>query len=256
MSNSSMVSYAKISPFKNSPRNHVIDTITIHCMAANSTIEACGERFQTARCSSNYGIGTDGRIALYVDERDRSWCSSSPPNDNRAITIEVANNGGAPDWPVSDKAYEALIFLVADICKRNGIRRLLWEGNCHLVGQINRQNMTVHRWFDNKACPGNYLYNRHGDIASRVNAILEELEVEEMDFMSLTDAQVDSLLTRISQRLGKEPTSEYAAESSKKAIASGLFVDGDHDGMVDNPRGFLTREQLAVVMNRKGDFDK
>ena len=256
MSDSSLVCYTRISPHRSSPRNHAIDTITIHVMAGKATIEACGETFQTREASSNYGVGSDGRIAMYVQERDRSWCTDSRTNDNRAVTIEVANNGGAPDWPVSEEAYEALIYLVADICHRNDIKKLLWEGNCQLAGQIDRQNMTVHRWFANKACPGNYLYNRHGDIARRVNDILNQLEVDEMDFSTLTDEQIDSLTKRISDRLAKKPVSDFARDSSKKAIDSGLFVDGDHDGLVDDPQGYVTREQFATVLNRAGEFDK
>lgn len=175
MSNSSLVSYVKISPNRNSPRNHVIDTITIHCMAGDCSIETCGDIFYpTSRgASSNYGIGSDGRIAMYVEEKDRSWCSSSASNDNRAITIEVANDGGASTgWHVSDAAYKSLIDLCVDICKRNGIKELKWKGDKSLIGQVDKQNMTVHRWFANKTCPGDYLYNLHPKIAADVNARL------------------------------------------------------------------------------------
>lgn len=172
MSNSKLVSYTKISPNKTSPRNHAIDTITIHCMAGNCTIETCGNIFQptSRQASSNYGIGSDGRIGMYVEEKDRSWCSSSGSNDNRAVTIEVANDGGADTgWHVSEKAYNALIDLCTDICKRNGIKKLLWKGDKSLIGQVSKQNMTVHRWFAAKSCPGDYLYNLHGQIAAEVN---------------------------------------------------------------------------------------
>lgn len=171
MSNSPLVSYTKLSPNHSGKRTHKIDTITIHCMAGNLSVESCGAMFSkpTVQSSSNYGIGSDGRIALYVDEANRSWCTSSRSNDHRAVTIEVANNGGAPDWPVSDKAYAALLDLVTDICKRNGIKELKWRGDKTLVGKVDAQNMTVHRWFAAKACPGNYLYNRHGEIAAEVN---------------------------------------------------------------------------------------
>lgn len=175
MSNSPLVSYVKISPNRNSPRNHVIDTITIHCMAGDCSIETCGDIFYpTSRgASSNYGIGSDGRIAMYVEEKDRSWCSSSASNDNRAITIEVANDGGASTgWHVSDAAYKSLIDLCVDICKRNGIKELKWKGDKSLIGQVDKQNMTVHRWFANKSCPGDYLYNLHPKIAADVNARL------------------------------------------------------------------------------------
>ena len=172
--NSPLVTYTKISPNKTSPRNHKIDTITIHCMAGNLTVESCGNIFANParKASSNYGIGTDGRVALYVDEKDRSWCSSNGANDNRAITIEVANDGGAPDWHVSDKALESLIKLCADICKRNNIKELKWKADKTLIGQVDKQNMTVHRWFAAKACPGDYLFNLHGHIAEQVNKIL------------------------------------------------------------------------------------
>lgn len=172
MSNSSLVNYTKLSPCKNSPRNHVIDTITIHCMAGNLTVESCGALFSkySRQTSSNYGIGSDGRIALYVNESDRSWCTSSRSNDHRAITIEVANDGGAETgWHVSDKAYTSLINLLVDICKRNNIPELRWKADKNLIGQIDKQNMTVHRWFATKACPGDYLYNAHSAIAAEVN---------------------------------------------------------------------------------------
>ena len=175
MSNSALVTYTKISPNKTSPRNHVIDTISIHCMAGNLTIESCGNLFASSsrQASSNYGIGSDGRIGLYVEEKDRSWCTSNSANDHRAVTIEVANDGGAPDWHVSDAAMNSLIKLCADICKRNNIKQLLWQGNKALIGQVDKQNMTVHRWFASKSCPGNYLYNKHSYIAAEVNKLLK-----------------------------------------------------------------------------------
>lgn len=170
MSNSSLISYTKISPNKTSPRNHAIDTISIHCMGAQLSVEQCGKLFASAsrNASSNYGIGSDGRIAMYVEEKDRSWCTSNKANDMRAITIEVASDNKAP-YAVTDAAYNSLIKLLVDVCKRNNIKKLLWQGNKALVGQVSKQNMTVHRWFANKACPGDYLYNKHGEIAAAVN---------------------------------------------------------------------------------------
>ena len=174
--NSSLVSYTKISPNKTSPRNHTIDCITIHCMAGNLTVETCGNVFAKAsrKASSNYGIGTDGRIAMYVEEKDRSWCSSNSANDHRAITIEVANDGCAETgWHVSDKAMNSLIKLCADICKRNNIKELKWSTNkSDRVNHKNGCNMTVHRDFAAKSCPGAYLYEKHGYIADEVNKLL------------------------------------------------------------------------------------
>ena len=170
MSNSPLVSYRKISPHKNSPRNHAIDTITIHCYVGQASVESAGSWFSNpnAKCSCNYVIGSDGRIGLIVDEGDRSWCTSSSSNDNRAVTIECASDKTEP-YAVNDKVYASLINLVADICKRNNIKELKWQGNKNLIGQVSKQNMTVHRWFANKSCPGEYLYSRHAQIAAEVN---------------------------------------------------------------------------------------
>ena len=170
MSNSPLVSYTRISPNRTSPRNHKIDTITIHCVVGQCSVESLGAVFApaTRQGSSNYGIGKDGRIGMYVEEKDRSWCSSNSANDNRAITIECASDTTHP-YAINDKVYKSLIELCADICKRNGIKELKWKGNKSLIGQVDKQNMTVHRWFANKACPGDYIYNRLGDIANEVN---------------------------------------------------------------------------------------
>ena len=137
MSNSTLAAVTIISPNKSVPRNHAIDTVTVHCMAGNLTVEACGRVFanKARQASSNYGIGSDGRIALYVEEKDRSWATSSRTNDNRAVTIEVANDGGAnTGWHVSDAAFKSLIRLLTDICARNGISQLRWQANKALIG--------------------------------------------------------------------------------------------------------------------------
>ena len=177
--NSPLQTYQKISPNRTSPRNHKIDTITIHCMAGNLSIETCGNAFsrKSRRASSNYGIGTDGRIAMYVEEKDRSWASSNASNDHRAVTIEVANDGGADTgWHISDRAMESLLALVTDICRRNQIKKLVWSTNkTNRVKHLNGCNMTVHRDFAAKACPGDYLYRKHPYIAEQVNKRLSTL---------------------------------------------------------------------------------
>ena len=177
--NSPLQTYQKISPNRTSPRNHKIDTITIHCMAGNLSIETCGNAFsrKSRRASSNYGIGTDGRIAMYVEEKDRSWASSNASNDHRAVTIEVANDGGADTgWHISDRAMESLLALVTDICRRNQIKKLVWSTNkTNRVKHLNGCNMTVHRDFAAKACPGDYLYRKHPYIAEQVNKRLSAL---------------------------------------------------------------------------------
>ena len=173
MSNSPLVSYTRISPNRNSPRNHKIDTVSIHCYTAQASVEDMGNWLcnPSAEASANYGIGTDGRIGLFVPEGDRSWCSSSSSNDNRAITIECASDRTDP-YAINSKVYNSLIALCVDICKRNGITELKWRADKSLIGQVDKQNMTVHRWFKNKACPGEYIYSRLGQIANEVNAKL------------------------------------------------------------------------------------
>lgn len=177
MSNSKLVTYTKLSPNCTKPRNHVIDTITIHVFVGQVTAkEGCNAKgFVTYNpvtgSSCNYVVGYDGSIGLCVEEANRSWCSSNKSNDHRAITIEVASET-KPPYAVTDKAYAALIELVADICKRNNIKKLLWKADKKLIGKVDQQNMTVHRWFKNKACPGEYLYSRHGEIAEKVNKLL------------------------------------------------------------------------------------
>lgn len=176
MSNSPLASYTKLSPNNSGKRNHAIDTISIHCTAGNKNNTAKQivslERFLTYDpndgASCNYAVGGDGSIALGVDEANRSWCTSSGTNDNRAITIEVASNVAGTE--VNDAAYTALISLVTDICQRNGIKKLVWSTNKNdRVNHLNGCNMTVHRDYSPKSCPGEWLYSRHGAIAAEVN---------------------------------------------------------------------------------------
>ena len=253
MGNSPLVSYTRLSPNHSGKRKHAIDTVSIHCVAANATVEALGATFArpSRKASSNYGIGSDGRIALYVDEANRSWCTSSPENDHRAITIEVANNGGAPDWPVSSAAYEALICLLVDICKRNpGIGRLRWQGDKSLIGQVARQNMTVHRWFAAKACPGNYLYNRHGDIAAEVNRRLAAEEDEEVDIDKLiseiTNEQAYQLMAKAELHAKTLPEPEWSKKEGHWAAAAAA-------GVVDGtaPERPMKRDEVIAVLGRK-----
>ena len=158
-------------PIRTAPETHKIDTITIHCVVGQCTVETLGNIFAptSRQASSNYGVGTDGKIGMYVEEKDRSWCSSNAANDNRAVTIEVASDTKHP-YAVNDRAFAALLDLVTDICKRNGIKKLVWSTKkADRVNHKNGCNMTVHRDYANKSCPGDYLYNRHGEIAAEVN---------------------------------------------------------------------------------------
>ena len=164
MSNSRLVNYVNLSPNCNAPRNNRINKITIHHMAGNLSVEQCGNIFadRNRQASSNYGIGSDGRVGLYVDEANRSWCSSSPDNDHQAITIEVANDVIGGNWHVSDVALAKLIDLCVDICERNGIDRLVFTGNAS-------GNLTLHKYFAATLCPGPYLESKMPYIAQEVN---------------------------------------------------------------------------------------
>lgn len=176
MSNSGLVSYTKLSPNCDHPRNHAIEKITIHHMAGDLSVETCGNLFANPNreASANYGIGSDGRVGLYVDEGDRAWASASPSNDNRAVNIEVANDATGGDWPVSNAAYSKLIDLCVDICQRNGIKALNYTGGAD-------GNLTEHRMFVATACPGPYLHERMGRIAAEVNSRLSAQPAKSVD---------------------------------------------------------------------------
>lgn len=171
MSNSPLVDFTLISPNSTNPRKSKIKKITIHHMAGNLSVETCGNVFQnkSRNASANYGIGTDGRVGLYVEEKNRAWTSSNADNDNQAVTIEVANDGRSPDWHVSDKALAKLIDLCVDICKRNGIEKLNFTGD-------KSGNLTMHKYFNATACPGPYLESKFPYIANEVNKRLKNVE--------------------------------------------------------------------------------
>lgn len=160
------------------PRNHIIDTITIHCFVGQVTAKQGVDLLAIDdEKSANYVIGYDGSIGINIPEKYRSWCSSNKDNDCRAVTIEVASDKTSP-YAVTSKAYESLISLCADICQRNNIKKLIWSDNKYnRINHYNGCNMTVHRDFSNKECPGEYLYNRMGNIAFRVNSILNNSTV-------------------------------------------------------------------------------
>jgi len=186
MSNSSLVNYTQLSPNCSKPRNHAIDKLTIHHMAGNLTVEQCGSVFvpTNRQASANYGIGTDGRVGLYVEEANRSWCSSNSANDNRAVTIEVANDEVGGDWHVSDTALAKLINLCVDICQRNGISRINYTGD-------KSGNLTMHKWFAATACPGPYLESKFPYISEQINARLGNTQ------QSAADTSSDELPYRV-----------------------------------------------------------
>ena len=221
MSNSALISCTILSPNRTKPRTNAIDRITPHCVVGQCTAEALGNLFAnpSRSASSNYGIGYDGRIGMYVEEKDRSWCSSSTANDDRAVTIECASDTYAP-WAFKPAVYETLITLCADICRRNGKTKLLWLGDkdktLSYTPKAGEMVLTVHRWFANKACPGDWLMERMGELADRVT-----------------------------RELSPQPEPWYA-EAMAWAEKLGLIKDG-------RPNDNLTRAEMATILMR---YDK
>lgn len=257
MSNSPLATYKRISPNRTSPRNHEIDTVSIHCVVGQFTAQRIVDMSHFVNydedngCSCNYAVGCDGSIAMGVEEKDRSWCTSSRSNDHRAITIEVASDTTHP-YAVRDAAYNALIDLLVDICKRNpGIGKLKWKGDKSLIGQVDKQNMTVHRWFAAKACPGDYLYNRHGQIADAVNARLGNVVIKPdnkptikysldqfiRDVQSVTGSEVDGIAgsetisNTITLSANSNPEHATVQFVQKRLNALGYTEVGEADGI-------------------------
>lgn len=173
--NSGLVSYKDLSPNYSGQRTMNIDSLAIHTMAGNLTVETCGILFRNknTKASSNYGIGSDGRIALYVEEKNRAWATSSSAVDNRAISIEVASTTTKEPYGITDEAWDALIDLCTDICRRNNIKELKWKADKNIGLDPALQNMAAHRWYNTKkSCPGTFLYTHMGIIAEKVNANL------------------------------------------------------------------------------------
>ena len=236
--NSSLATVRMISPNRTPNRNHAIDTITIHCFVGQVTAKRGCEVFQPSsrKASCNYVVGYDGSIGLCVEEKDRSWCSggtdkkgnpirvngiSGSSNDYQAVTIEVASDTKHP-YTITDKAMAALIELCTDICRRNGIKQLLWKGDKTLVGKVARQNLTVHRWFANKACPGDYIYERLGDIAAKVNAKLGVSSTPTAPAVPDSKVPYKVRITATDLRIRQNPSTDAAIV--QKAIKPGVYT--------------------------------
>lgn len=235
MSNSKLVDYTKLSPYCTKPRKNKIDTITIHHMAGDFSVETCGNIFQKSRASANYGIDSDGRVGMYVEEENRSWCSSNGENDHRAVTIEVANSSVGGDWPVSDVAFAKLIDLCVDICQRNGIERLNYTGD-------KSGNLTMHKWFVATACPGPYLESKFPYIAQQVNKRLsgeEDYTLEQFirDVQAATGSGVDGIAgpetigNTVTVSARKNRTHPAVAAVQKRLYGLGYTQVGAADGI-------------------------
>lgn len=241
MSNSPLVSVIVRSPNNSGTRTMKIDRITPHCVVGQLTASSLGSWFakKTTQASSNYGIGKNGEIGLYVPEDKRSWCSSSAANDQRAVTIECASAVKAP-YEMHDEVYQSLIRLCVDICKRNGKTKLIWIANKDnaLKYQLKSDEMllTVHRWFANKSCPGDWLYSRLSDLASKVTAQLQPEEQKPATEVILTaGAELE---------LSKEPLYVSASAAVRSSTVSGKYFFWG--GSVVNGRIRITNSKSRV----------
>ena len=264
---SELVVFRQISPCRNSPRNHIVDRITIHGVVGQVTAEELGGWFSnlSGKRSSNYAVDKSGRVGLYVPEGDRSWCSSSADNDNRAITIETANDATEPH-AVNDAAYKSLIALCVDICKRYGKTKLLWFGDkaksLAYQPKTNEMVLTVHRWFASTACPGQYLFERMGEIAKTVTSRLQPTVAATVvqnaanvvnsaagkDVKPLTNPKETT--SKEEKKIGdwsKEARDWATSESGGNLFRGVSVVNGEPDYQWLEP---VTREQIAVLLYR------
>ena len=257
MSNSSLVVYTKLSPHCTKPRHGKILGLSIHTMAGPGSVEGCGQVFQTSEASAHYGVGPDGRIGQYVLEENRAWCCSHQV-DHNVVTIEVSSIQAYQEpYECTEAAYRALIDLCVDICRRNGIQRLLWkEGKQHcpaFTGNWSVCNLVPHRYTTDKgkSCPGNYLFGKYGEIASEVNRRLTGEEEEKMDIAKLIEEMTGEQAYQIMQKAElhaktiPEPSWSQEEGHWAEATAAGI-VDGT------SPERPMKRDEVIAVLGLRG----
>lgn len=227
MSNSQLVEYKRISPNSSNPRNHKIDTLTIHHMAGIFSLETVGDIFASGGrgSSANYAIDKDGRVGMYVEEKNRAWTSSSRSNDHRAVTIEVSNDMIGGDWHVSDKALAKTIELCIDICKRNDIKKLNFTGDT-------KGNLTMHKWFANTACPGKYLGSKFPYIAEEVNKELSKSIVATSPIDETKIIKPVKTIINVNLMIGNK--GDMVKELQSDLIKLGFSVGKGVDGLFGN----------------------
>ena len=224
--NSKMVVYTKLSPNHSGQRTHSIDRISPHCVVGQVTAESLGNIFakSSKQASSNYGIDKDGRVGMYVEEKNRSWCTSSNANDQRAVTIECASDTKSP-YRMNDAVYKTLIKLCTDICRRNGKKKLLWFGDKNRTLNYDPKHdemvITVHRWFASKSCPGDWLYSRLGDLAEKVT---EELSEEEDEKETDIGLQAKELAAFSNEEVIRKVGPLFTADQQKTGILASISL--------------------------------
>ena len=197
MSFSKLATIYIASPNRNKQRTNKVIYFTPHCIVGQLTAQRCGELFSKSsyQASSNYGIGTDGKIGGYVDEEDRSWCTSSAWNDNRAITVECASDTKHP-YAMNQKVWDSLVDLAVDICQRYGKNKMLWFNDKKTAlgysPKSNEMVITAHRWFAAKACvPTNSeVLTRNGWMRIGDIEVGDEIACADIDNLRITFEEV------------------------------------------------------------------
>ncbi len=226
--NSKMVVCTKLSPNHSGQRTHSIDRISPHCVVGQVTAESLGSLFAKSsyKASSNYGIDKNGRVGMYVEEKNRSWCTSSNSNDQRAVTIECASDTKSP-YRMNDAVYETLIKLCIDICRRNGKKKLLWFGDknktLNYSPKADEMVITVHRWFASKSCPGDWLYSRLGDLAKKVTAELSG-DDEEDDIEIDKGLQAKDLAAFSNEEVIRKVGPLFTADQKKTGVLASISL--------------------------------
>lgn len=258
--NSSLVSYTKLSPNHSGQRTHSIDRITPHCVVGQCSVETLGNIFlpTSRQASSNYGIGVDGRVGMYVEEKNRSWCSSSAANDQRAVTIECASDNTEP-YAFKDVVYQRLIELCTDICKRNGKTKLLWLGDkaktLNYTPKSDEMVLTVHRWFANKSCPGNWMYARMGDLASKVTAALGS-EVKPIEPTQPTGTiKAGDLVTITGSTYYRNNHIEKKLLPNRGELPM-YYAEGTHEPIIDQATFDKAQERLRILAQQTSNRKK
>lgn len=248
MSNSKYVSFTMLSPYYNERGNNKILKITPHHAAAvGASLSAMGNVFRTRDCSANYGIDSDGNIAMYVPEDKRAWTSCNANNDYHAVTIEIANSGAGPNWPISAKAWDALVKLCVDICQRNGIEALVYTGDT-------KGNLTRHNMFVATACPGPYLQGRFPELAQVVNEALGSAPAEPVPTPAEPEPETN-VIYRV--QVGAYSVKKNADEMRSKLVKDGytpivVVIDGLYKVQVGAFKKLENAEALQKKLKAKG----
>ncbi|MGO5385962.1 N-acetylmuramoyl-L-alanine amidase [Catenibacterium mitsuokai] len=260
--NSGLVAVKKLSPNHSGKRTHSIDRISPHCVVGQCTAEGLGDWFgkSSTKASSNYGIDRNGRVGLYVEEKNRSWCTSSNSNDQRAITIECASDTREP-YTMNNKVYETLIKLCTDICMRNGKKKLLWLGDktraLNYTPKSDEMIITVHRWFANKSCPGDWLYSRLGDVAKRVTANLNSTQPSTTGSTQVPFT-VKVLISNLNYRSEPSMTGQVKGQTGKGTFTIievnngwGKLKSGVGWIYLNNPSYCVAEKSVSTSLNKK-----